>query len=145
MKVTVVDNIDVAGTFDKVTDPAFWEYAGEEYHLLLTPYTPMETGTLSETVHIRGKKCNAEIEYYAPHAHYQYEGRVMGPNYFSPDYGFWSKPGKPKHYTGGRLNYSTVRHPLASARWDEAAEPTQKPKLISAMQRYIDSGRLDLD
>lgn len=57
-----------------------------------------------------------QVEHTVPYAHYQYEGS---------------------------LNHSTNKHPLASRRWDEAAEPTQKSKLISAMQGYIDSGRLN--
>lgn len=41
-------------------------------------------------------------------------------------------------------NFRKDKHPLATARWDEAAEPTQKPKLIEALQAYVDSGRLKL-
>ena len=58
-----------------------------------------------------------QIEHNVPYAHYQY---------------------------ANSLDHSTNKHPLASRRWDEAAEPTQKPKLISAMQGYVDSGRLNL-
>ena len=58
-----------------------------------------------------------QIEHTVPYAHYQYERN---------------------------LNHASNKHPLASRRWDEAAEPTQKPKLISAMQGYVDSGRLNL-
>lgn len=105
----------------------------------MTPYVPMNTGTLSEQVEIRP----GEVEYTAPYAHYVYEGRVMGPTYYDPDYGFWSPPGEKKHYTGKKLNFSGGKHPLASAHWDKAAEPTQKPKLIAAMQGYIDKGGLD--
>ncbi|MDO5323434.1 MAG: hypothetical protein Q4G06_05395 [Clostridia bacterium] len=32
----------------------------------------------------------------------------------------------------------------ASRAWDRAAEPTQKPKLIAAIQAYVDSGGLKL-
>lgn len=41
-------------------------------------------------------------------------------------------------------NYRKDKHPLASAQWDKAAEPTEKPKLIAALQAYVDSGRLKL-
>lgn len=36
-------------------------------------------------------------------------------------------------------------HPLASREWDQAARPTQEPKLIQAMQGYVDAGRLKLN
>lgn len=44
----------------------------------------------------------------------------------------------------GDFNHASNKNPLASRRWDQAAEPTQKPKLIRAMQKYVDSGRLEL-
>ena len=42
-------------------------------------------------------------------------------------------------------NYRKDKAPKASARWDRAAEPAEKPKLIASMQRYVDSGRLKLN
>lgn len=33
---------------------------------------------------------------------------------------------------------------VASRAWDRAAEPTQKPKLVAAMQAYVDAGGLKL-
>ena len=33
---------------------------------------------------------------------------------------------------------------LASRAWDRAAEPMQKPKLVAAMQAYVDAGGLKL-
>lgn len=59
-----------------------------------------------------------QIEHVVPYAHRMYEG-----NY----------------------RFRKDLHPLASREWDMAAEPTQKPKLIDAMQRYVDSGRLKLN
>lgn len=46
-------------------------------------------------------------------------------------------------YTHNR-NYRTDKAPNASAYWDQAAIPTQKPKLIQSLQAYIDKGNLDL-
>lgn len=42
----------------------------------------------------------------------------------------------------GNFRFRKDQHPKASRRWDKAAEPTQKPKLIHSMQAYVDSGRL---
>lgn len=41
-------------------------------------------------------------------------------------------------------NFSAASGGRASRQWDRAAEPSQKPKLVDAMQAYIDSGRLHL-
>jgi len=45
----------------------------------------------------------------------------------------------------GHYRFRKDLHPLASREWDQAARPTQEPKLINAMQGYVDSGRLKLD
>ena len=143
-KLSIKTKLDIPGTLKKVEDPMLWKFAANEWHKLITPYTPMETGTLSEDVKIKGEVKTGYIEYTSPYAHYQYEGKAMGDSFFNPDFGFWSLKGKPKHYTGKSLNYDKSRHPKACAKWDKVAEPTEKPKLIQAMQGYVDSGRLDL-
>ncbi len=139
MKCKVISHIDVGRNLKRVQNDGLWKFAAEEWWKLMTPYVPMDTGTLSRQVEIRP----GEVEYTAPYAHYMYEGRAMGPAYYDPDYGFWSPPGEKKHYTGKKLDLSGGKHPLASAHWDKAAEPVQKPKLIAAMQRYIEKGGLD--
>jgi hypothetical protein len=45
----------------------------------------------------------------------------------------------------GHFKFRKDLHPQASREWDQAARPTQEPKLIQAMQRYVDDGRLKLD
>jgi hypothetical protein len=145
MNVSIKAVIDVNGTVSKIEDPSFWSYAASEYHRLLSPYVPFETGSLDNTVRYNAGKTTGEIEYYAPYAHYIYEGQAMGPSYYSEGYGFWSPPGRPKQYTGKPLAISRSKHPKASAHWDEVAEPTQVPKLIQALQAYVDSGRLNFE
>lgn len=45
----------------------------------------------------------------------------------------------------GNFNFRTDKHSLASRKWDKAAAPAQKAKLVAAMQEYINSGRLKLN
>jgi len=47
-------------------------------------------------------------------------------------------------YTGN-FNFRRDLHPLAAREWDQAARPTQEPKLVRAMQAYVDKGRLKLN
>ena len=137
-KLTVKADIDVRKNIAKVRDDDFWKFGANEWWKDITPYTPMETGTLFESVEIRPK----EIEYFAPYAHYLYRGELM----VDPDTGSsYAKQGAKKVYAGTPLVMSKARHSLATKEWDKAAEPTQKPKLIDAMQKYIDSGRLKLN
>ena len=44
-------------------------------------------------------------------------------------------------YGGG---FSSDSGGAASRAWDRAAEPAQKPKLVAAMQTYVDAGGLKL-
>jgi len=135
MKVEV--NIDVQKNLSKVQDDSLWKFGANEWWKLITPYTPMETGTTSESAIIRPH----EIEYIAPQAHYLYHGELM----VDPATGSsWARHGVKKEYAGKELNISKAKHPLASKEWDKAAEPTQKPKLVRAMQGYIDKGGLNL-
>ena len=136
-KVTVKANIDVRKHMAKVRDDRFWEFGANKWWKLITPYTPMETGTLFGTVKTRPK----EIEYLSPYAHYLYRGELM----VDPDTGSsYARQGAKKVYTGTPMSMSKEKHSLASKEWDKAAAPTQKPNLIKAMQEYVDSGRLNL-
>lgn len=123
-------------------DPVFWTFAAAEWNRLYSPYVPFDQGELRSNILVEPK----EITHMTPYAHYQYEGQVYGPNYPVTEngkiVGYYSQPGRPKRKMGRALKY---KHPKASRKWDKAAEPTQKPKLISALQNYIDQGRLDLN
>ena len=135
-------NIDARGMTDKLeNDRTFWTWAANEWAKLVQPYVPMESAKLRQTITIEPKT----ITYNEPYAHYQYEGYVYESN--NPitqngvRVGFSSTPNREKHKTGRRLKYKT---PKTSAKWDQAAAPTQLPKLASSMQAYIDRGRLKL-
>ena len=135
-------NINAARNRTKViNDWGLWMFAATEWHRLYMPYIPFDTGTLANTVVI-SPGC---IIHTAPYAHYQYAGKVYGPNYPVTEsgrvVGYYSPP--IKRPTGRALQYH--RNPLASKKWDKKAEATQKPKLISSLQRYINSGRLNLN
>ena len=111
----VETDIDIPRCMKAIRDPKFWKFAASEWHRLYSPYVPMDTGTLKNTVDIKGESGSGEIEHTVPYARYQYEGH---------------------------FNYRKDKNPKASREWDKAASPTEKPKLIRSMQRYIDSGRV---
>lgn len=141
MRISVESKINIPKNLAKVRDETFWLFAASTYHRLMSPYVPFETGTLDETVKTKGGEMKGEVEYFAPHAHYIYEGKLMvDPNTGSS----YAKKDTKKVYTGKTLKISKRKHSLASIKWDKAAEPTQKEKLIALMQDYADSGRLHL-
>lgn len=98
-----------------MNDRGFWKFAATEWHRLYAPYVPMKTGMLFSTVSIRPK----EIEHTVPYAQYQYNGT--------------------------NFRFSHQAHPKASAKWDKKAEATQKPRLVTTLQNYINSGGLRLN
>lgn len=132
--------IDERKCLELVRSDRFWKYAAYEWHRLYKDYVPMQSGALYNNVTIAPKT----ITHNVPYAHYMYMGQVYGPN--MPIYegdnlaGFFSQPNRRKKPTGKSLKFSKQLHPKASAKWDKAAEPTQKPKLIQSLQSYVDSG-----
>lgn len=141
-------NIDTKKHLGKVRDPRFWKYAAQSWQRLYEPYVPMKSGTLSQQTTITSGQNWGQIEHTVPYARYVYYGNVYGPNY--PVYqagqivGWYSPRGRAKHPTGRKMQYDRSKHPLATAEWDKAAEPVQKPKLMRELQAYVDRGGLNL-
>ena len=142
MELKIKNNINIPAVMLKVENPAFWKYAANEWWKLLDQYTPMAEGTMSKNVKIKGEKSIGLIVYLSPQVHYLYRGELMVDPATGSSY---ARQGAKKVYTGQDLQISKAQHHFASKEWDKAAEPLQKPKLIRAMQGYIDSGRLGLN
>lgn len=138
MKLTVINKLNIPNILSRLDDDKLWEFGASEWHKLISLYTPMQEGILFEDVTIRPK----EIEYNHPGGNYIYRGILM----VDPDTGSsYAKKGAKKVYTSKQLEYQKDKHPLATKEWDKAAQPTQGPKLVNAMQGYINSGRLKLN
>lgn len=110
-------------------------YANTRLHAYCSPYVPMDSESLDQTVDITPDY----VHYKSPYAHYQYEGEVYGPN-FPIDMGggligFYSPP--TKYPTGRKLNYSNDKHPLATSRWDKTAMAAKGDQLANDIEAYI--------
>lgn len=82
------------------------------------------------------------IVYESPYARYQYYGKLMVMDngkgaYYSPTYGFWSEPGKPKHLTDRDLVYHT---PGTGPFWDKEMVSAEFDDLVKEVQDYIIRG-----
>lgn len=96
----------------KITEnKEFWTIAHLEWWRLYKDFVPCQSGRLWEDVTITEKS----IKHNAPYAHRVYEG--------------------------DNFNFRKDEHRLASARWDEAAKPSQLPELARTLTNYIKSGR----
>ena len=107
-------------------------------------YTPYENGDLStNAVDVETDK----IIYNSPYAHYMYTGLVMGQNIPIKEdgiiVGWFSPKGKPKHYTGRKIDYSKSKargHIYAGPHWDFRMWSAEKQKVINEVQNYMNRG-----
>ncbi len=83
------------------------------------------------------------ITYLSSDAHYQYIGKkYVDPKYkkgafFSPDYGYWSRPGITKIPTNIDLEYHT---PGTGAYWDKRMWTSKGNQVLKETQEYADRG-----
>lgn len=82
-----------------------------------------------------------KIVYYHPAAHYLYIGNLYVMDngkgaYYSPTYGYWSKPGVRKIATTTPLKY----HAGGGKQWAERMKSAEMDSLIEDLQNYIDRG-----
>lgn len=110
VSLEVKSNLDIPAYIRAIQDPKLWKFAASEWRRLIEPYVPMDTGTLKDTVDVQGGRGNGQIVYKVPYARYQYEGH---------------------------FNHRKDLHPKASRQWDKAALPTEEPKLIRSLERYV--------
>jgi hypothetical protein len=91
-------------------------FAAETWHRLYDKFVPMDSGSLAhDAVDHYVEKGVGIIHHKAPYAYRQYEGESF--------------------------NFSTEKHPLATARWDEAAKQAGLgATLAKDIQNYIKRG-----
>ncbi len=101
---------------DIVGNERVLKFAAAAWHKLYNPYVPMDTGTLANDAVQYGVENEAGvIRHTAPYAN--------------------------KHYNGIGLRHSKEKHPLATAKWDEAAKKAGKAKdLARDIQALIKRG-----
>lgn len=104
------------------------------------PYVPMAQGTLKNTSQVLSD--GSGVLYPQPYAHYQYEGKVMGPNVPLTEggqvVGFFS-PRAPKHYTGGGLQYHGA--PTRGPYWDKRMMADRRTDVVDAFAGYVGGER----
>lgn len=123
-------------------------FLANEARRLMDPYVPADNLVLAQNVRTYSVQEGGVIEYNSPYAHYQYTGKqYVDPStgksaFFSPDFGFWSRPGVAKKKTDKDLKYSKSRHPLATSKWDKAMITARKSDLTSSLEEYLKGGGL---
>jgi len=108
------------------------KYLASEVKRLSDPYVPMQSGTLKNTAVVAAD--GSSLTYIQPYAHYQYTGKVMGPNYQAKD-GEWRSGDAPKHYTGDSLTYSGGG--LRGPQWDKRMLADKGDELARNLAQYV--------
>ncbi len=128
----------------KVTNDRFGLFVSTTWKKLIDPYTPKDNGLLMESARLRPW----EIEYIQPYSAYQYYGEMyVDPifgvgGFFSPKFGYWSRPGVEKVPSGRPLTYQK-NNPFSTDHWDVKAEQAgQKEKLYRTLNAAQQSGRV---
>lgn len=114
MNITVISQIDIPKKTRKINDDSFWTFAANEWHRLISPYTPFRTGTLDNNVSIKPR----EIHYNAPYAAIVYHRNANFRKDIHP-------------LASNQWDAAAI-----AGKQDES--------LISSMQNYVKSGRLKL-
>ena len=101
-------------------------------------YIPKDSGMLRGSARIIN---NNDIKYNTRYAHYIYVGRkyVMDNGkgaYYSPTYGFWSKPGVSKTDSGEPLHFRN-----GFSYWDKQMWSAEKDECIKELKNYIGGAR----
>jgi len=104
---------------------------------------PVDTGGLKARTNAINQVERGQVFLYDPeveYAHYQYEGKVyVDPitgkgAFYSPEYGFWSRPGVKKVPSDRPLQYG---QPNAVAHWGEVAIQEDQQKWLDVVKRAL--------
>lgn len=96
------------------------------------PYVPMSSGLLKNQAVVASD--GSTLTYTQPYAHYQYYGKVMGPNYMDKE-GKWHSGKAPKKYTGKDLTYHGA--PMRGPEWDKRMLADKHDDLVRNLKAYI--------
>lgn len=131
--ITVDSKLRMDEVIDALHGEKLGKFAATEWYRLYRRYVPEDSGAMYNTVSIEPWV----ITHTSPYAHYQYEGRTMGPSVPINGGESFFTPVSEKWYTGGSLHYKKAG---ACAHWDQAAIPTEGPKLARAIQAFMQRG-----
>lgn len=106
-------------------------------------YMPRDTGTLISQTNAINANERGRVFLYPPesdYGHYQHEGilyvdPITGKGaFYSPEYGFWSRPGVDKVPSDRKLTYSNT---MATAHWGETAYNNHHKEWLDVVMRAL--------
>lgn len=113
--VKVTSQINIPAVMKKINDDTFWTFAANEWHRMISPFTPFRTGMLDQNVDIQPKEIHYNM-YYAPFVYHK------NANFRKDQHPLASREWDAAAVAAGA-----------------------DKELIASMQGYIDSGRLKIN
>lgn len=102
-----VDIPNISKLSNRIFSDDVRKYANTRLHAYCSPYVPMDTGYLDQTVDI------------------------------TPDYVHYKAPYAHKMWDGDGLNFSKDKHPLATSHWEKAMEVSKGKQLADDITAYL--------
>lgn len=102
------------------------------------PYVPFDNGILTASASTATVIGSGLVTYNTPYAHYQYYGKVYGPNIpmtIGGEQTFRSPKGRKKMPTGRDLQYNKEVHPLAGPFWFERMMAGHKQDILTGAKK----------
>lgn len=113
----------------RIFDDETMTYVHTRLHAYMSPFVPMDSGALDQTVDIT-PEC---VHYKSPYAHFQWNGKV-----FVDDRGStWARRSESKHQINKDLQYSKDQHPLASSHWEKAMMTSKGDEFCKDITDYL--------
>lgn len=107
IKTVEVELTNKEKTFRRIFGNDVKTYANTRLHAYCSPYVPMDTGYLDQTVDI------------------------------TPDFVHYKAPYAKKVYEGDGVTFSKDKHPLATAHWDKAMAAAKGDQLAADITAYL--------
>lgn len=104
-------------------------YIHTRLHAFCSPYVPMDSGVMDQTVEITPES----VHYKSPYAHFQWNGKVFVDKRGSP----WAPRSESKHETNRDLQYSHDKHPLATSHWEKAMMTAKGDVFCKDIEAYL--------
>lgn len=103
------------------------------------PYVPYSAGALRESARVSEDKC--AIIYETPYARYHWFGKLMVDPitkkgaFYSPTYGFWSRPNVLKEKSDRKLSYNGA--PMKGSRWVRRCWINERENIIKSTEAFM--------
>lgn len=117
------------------------KFIDQETIRLMVPYTPALNGVLEESATLGTVIGRGIIKQDTPYARYQYYGKLMVDPitkkgaFYSPGYGYWSRPKVKKILTNTDLIHNKSKHPLAGPFWFERMKKNESSRILEGARK----------